>query len=62
MLVPSLMAVGPTRDYSWHREMLPDFLWVALMLGRRSDWLPRTARWTSLIGSCRTGRDSLTAG
>lgn len=23
---------------SWHREMLPDFLWIALMMGRRSDW------------------------
>jgi hypothetical protein len=26
------------RPHSWHREMLPDFLWLALMLGRRSDW------------------------
>ncbi len=23
---------------SWHHEMLPDFLWIALMLGRRSAW------------------------
>ncbi len=23
---------------SWHREMLPDFLWLAAMLGRRSAW------------------------
>jgi hypothetical protein len=38
VLVPPLMAVGPMRDHSWHREMLPDFLWIALMLGRRSDW------------------------
>lgn len=33
VLVPPLMAVGPTRDHSWHREMLPDFLCIALMLG-----------------------------
>jgi hypothetical protein len=25
-------------ERSWHREMLPDFLWIALMLGRRSAW------------------------
>lgn len=26
------------KSISWHREMLPDFLWVATMMGRRSDW------------------------
>jgi hypothetical protein len=26
------------RPLSWHHDMLPDFLWIALMLGRRSDW------------------------
>lgn len=38
VLVPPLMAVGPMRSHSWHLEMLPDFLWIALMLGRRSEW------------------------
>jgi hypothetical protein len=28
----------PLEEISWHRDMLPDFLWLALMLGRRSDW------------------------
>jgi hypothetical protein len=28
----------PLVERSWHREMLPDFLWIAMMLGRRSDW------------------------
>jgi hypothetical protein len=23
---------------SWHRDMLPDFIWIGVMLGRRSDW------------------------
>jgi len=23
---------------SWHHDMLPDFLWIAMMLGRRSEW------------------------
>ena len=39
LLVPPLMQHGPIHERSWHREMLPDFLWIALMLGRRSDWL-----------------------
>jgi hypothetical protein len=38
VLVPPIMAVAPMRSHSWHYEMLPDFLWIALMLGRRSDW------------------------
>lgn len=38
VLVPPLMALPRTRSRSWHYEMLPDFLWVALMLGRRSEW------------------------
>jgi hypothetical protein len=25
------------REHSWYEEMLPDFLWIALMLGSRSD-------------------------
>jgi hypothetical protein len=28
----------PLQEISWHRDMLPDFLWLALMLGRRTDW------------------------
>jgi hypothetical protein len=32
------MQVGPMREHSWYEEMLPDFLWIALMLGKRSDW------------------------
>jgi hypothetical protein len=32
MQIDNLVAV------SWHHDMLPDFLWIALMLGRRSDW------------------------
>jgi hypothetical protein len=38
VLVPPLMTLGPMQPRSWHSEMLPDFLWIALMLGRRSDW------------------------
>lgn len=37
-LIPPLMQFGPRRELSWDDQMLPDFLWVALMLGRRSDW------------------------
>lgn len=29
---------APLKELSWHEQMLPDFLWLALMLGRRSDW------------------------
>jgi hypothetical protein len=38
--VPPIMATAGDRliERSWHREMLPDFLWIAHMLGRRSDW------------------------
>lgn len=36
--IPPLMQVEPRRELSWYDEMLPDFLWIALMLGRRSDW------------------------
>jgi hypothetical protein len=33
------MSLGaPMVARSWHREMLPDFLWLAAMLGRRSAW------------------------
>jgi hypothetical protein len=32
------MTVGPMKPVSWHRDMLPAFLWLAAMLGRRSDW------------------------
>lgn len=35
--VPPLMQF-PLTEVSWHEDMLPDFLWVALMLGRRTDW------------------------
>lgn len=28
----------PLSERSWSVEMLPDFLWIALMFGRRSDW------------------------
>jgi len=37
-LVPPLMQLPALREVSWFEEMLPDFLWLALMLGRRSDW------------------------
>lgn len=37
-LVPPLMQLPALREVSWYKEMLPDFLWLALMLGRRSDW------------------------
>ena len=36
-LIPPLMRF-PLEEISWHRDMLPDFLWLALMLGRRTDW------------------------
>lgn len=32
------MQLPALREVSWYRDMLPDFLWLALMLGRRSDW------------------------
>ena len=38
VLVPPLMTLGQMQPRSWRSEMLPDFLWLALMLGRRSDW------------------------
>lgn len=40
VLLPPIMAAAGdvAREHSWHREMLPDFLWIALILGRRSDW------------------------
>jgi hypothetical protein len=40
MFIPPIMAVAGDRlvERSWHQEMLPDFLWIALLLGRRSDW------------------------
>src|SRR4051812_2416945 len=37
-MLPPLMQHGPMVARSWHRQMLPDFLWIALMLGRRSAW------------------------
>jgi hypothetical protein len=38
-LLPPLMQNDmPWKFRSWHRETLPDFLWIALMLGRRSAW------------------------
>jgi hypothetical protein len=36
--IPPLMQLDNLRMVSWHHEMLPDFIWIALMLGRRSDW------------------------
>ncbi|MCA1708338.1 MAG: DUF5677 domain-containing protein, partial [Actinobacteria bacterium] len=40
VFIPPIMAAAGGRlvERSWHRETLPDFLWIALMLGRRSDW------------------------
>lgn len=43
-LTPPLMRF-PMTELSWHREMLPDFLWIAMMLGRWSDW---TAAYSAL--------------
>lgn len=37
-LIPPLMQVAPLHEHTWHDEMLPDFLWIAFMLGRRSAW------------------------
>jgi hypothetical protein len=38
-LVPPLLDLPtPVTELSWHQQMLPDFLWLALMLGFRSDW------------------------
>jgi hypothetical protein len=36
-LIPPLMRF-PLSEISWHRDQLPDFLWLALMMGRRADW------------------------
>lgn len=36
--MPPLMQFDNLVAVSWHHDMLPDFLWIALMLGRRSDW------------------------
>ena len=36
--IPPLMQFDNLKAISWHHEMLPDFLWIALMMGRRSDW------------------------
>lgn len=36
--IPPLMQFDNLKTISWHHEMLPDFLWIALMMGRRSDW------------------------
>jgi hypothetical protein len=36
--IPPLMQLDNLKTVSWHHEMLPDFLWIALMMGRRSDW------------------------
>lgn len=40
-LVPPLVhTVGDRLQLiGWHRDMLPDYLWIAFLLGRRSDWL-----------------------
>jgi hypothetical protein len=37
-LVRPLMQLPTLREVSWYKEMLLDFLWLALMLGRGSDW------------------------
>ncbi len=37
MRVPPLMRY-PLAELSWHVEALPDFLWIAYTLGRRSEW------------------------
>src|SRR4051794_28164966 len=36
--IPPLMQLDNWKFLSWHNDMLPDFLWIALMMGRRSDW------------------------
>jgi hypothetical protein len=36
--IPPLMQFDNLKSISWHHEMLPDFLWIGLMLGRQSDW------------------------
>ncbi len=36
--IPPLMQFDNLKTISWHHEMLPDFLWIAMMMGRRSDW------------------------
>jgi hypothetical protein len=38
MLPPLMQGDLPWTFRSWHRETLPDFLWIALMMGRRSAW------------------------
>ena len=36
--IPPLMQFDRLKSISWHQEMLPDFLWIGQMIGRRSDW------------------------
>lgn len=36
--IPPLMQYDNLKTVAWHRDMLPDFLWIAVMLGRRSEW------------------------
>jgi hypothetical protein len=36
--IPPLMQFDNLKFLTWHHDMLPDFLWIALILGRRSDW------------------------
>jgi hypothetical protein len=38
LFVPPLMQLEQLHMVSWHRDMLPDFLWIGVMLGRRTDW------------------------
>ena len=37
MRVPPLLQYG-VQELPWHIDVLPDFLWIASTLGRRSDW------------------------
>jgi hypothetical protein len=37
-LVPPLMQLPQLRPVSWFEQMLPDFLWIGALLGRRCDW------------------------
>jgi hypothetical protein len=37
-MVPPLLQVGPIKEVVWYDQLLPDFLWLAMMMGRRSDW------------------------
>src|SRR5690349_1380538 len=38
--IPPLMAVAGDRlvERSWFADLLPDFLWIAQLLGRPTDW------------------------